>query len=263
MRRFSVREAFLIVGVLAASPVSGAVKVHVMDGRPFVNGVYLNGHGPYRFLVDTGTTLNHFDPKLMKSAGLKAGFRTQLMSSTGFSAAEGADGIEVRLDSVRMPGQKFLFAGLDALHERYPEVDGVLGQEFLSRFDYLLDLNRGRLEFGTAKAPEGKTRASFRVVAGRPVVSTNLGSLVLDSGVNQVTLFHAEEFSLTHRLITMTGTVPVGMVSRHLIIDGRTLWRGSAVAVPRPAETEAAGLLPANLFRTIYVSNSDGYLALD
>lgn len=257
-----VASLALLAGFLSVCPAPGAVRIHLIEGRPIVDGVRLNGHGPYRFLIDTGTTLNHFDPRLAKSVGLKATFRTDLVTSTGVLQAPGASGIEVMVDSVSVVNQKFLFAGIDALQERYPDVVGVLGQEFLSRFDYLLDLEHRRIEFGKSEAQAAKVRETMRTVAGRPVVETNLGGLVLDSGANHLTLFYADAVALTHRMITMTGSIAVGMISSKLMIGGRTFWNGEAVAIPRPAENETRGLMPANMFKTVYVSNSDGYVVL-
>jgi hypothetical protein len=47
------------------------------------------------------------------------------------------------------------------------------------------------------------------------------------------------------------------------VIGGRTFWHGDAVAIPRPADTGAAGLMPVSLFKAVYVCNSEGYLLLD
>ena len=134
---------------------------------------------------------------------------------------------------------------------------------FLSRFDYLLDLKGQQIEFGTHEAPEmpaADARSQFQTVAGRPVVSTSLGSLVFDSGAADLTLFGARATTPTLEMFTMTGTLRVGTAWSKLVIDGRTFWRGDAIVVPHSAETGAAGLLPANLFKAVYVSNSSGYL---
>jgi predicted aspartyl protease len=109
------------------------MKLRVIRGRPVVSDVYVNGHGPYRFLVDTGTTMNHLDPALAELIGLQPTFQTELMSSTGVTRAPGSDGITVAIDSVQADGQTFLFAGLDVIQRRFPDVQGVLGQVFLSR----------------------------------------------------------------------------------------------------------------------------------
>jgi hypothetical protein len=249
--------------MLAACPAGAAVKLTILEGRPVVSGVYLNGHGPYQFLLDTGTTLNHLDPRLAASIGLKPTFSTDLLTSIGTTSIRGAGGIDVVLGPVRADGQTFLFGGLDNIRRSFPDVQGVLGQEFLSCFDYLLDLRGRRLEFGTPERTLVQNRVPFQSVAGRPAVSTSLGSLVLDSGASGVILFGGRAITLTHEMFTMTGSLRVGTIAGTLVIDGRTWWRGKAVVIPRTAEAGAEGLLPASLFNAVYVCNSAGYLVLD
>jgi hypothetical protein len=249
--------------MLAAGPAGAAVKLRILGGRPVVSGVYLNSHGPYQFLLDTGTTLNHLDPRLAESIGLRPTFSTDLLTSIGTISIGGAEGIDVALGPVRAEAQTFLLGGLDTIHRSFPELQGVLGQAFLSRFDYLLDLKGQQIEFGTHEAsemPAADARSRFQTVAGRPVVSTSLGSLVFDSGAAEVTLFGARATAPTLEMFTMTGTLRVGTAWSKLVIEGRTFWRGDAIVVPHSAEKGAAGLLPASLFKAVYVSNSSGYL---
>jgi len=138
----------------------------------------------------------------------------------------------------------------------------VLGQWFLSGFDYLLDLRGKRLEFGK-QSPNG-SRSQFRLLDGRSAVSTSLGDLVLDSGAPRLILFgvrpDAGELS---EMLTVTGSGSVGMVASRLVIEGRNIWRGDAVAIPNQAEPGIAGLMPLSLFKTIYVCNSEGYVVFE
>jgi predicted aspartyl protease len=249
--------------ILAASPLAGGMKLQLVDGRPVLSAVYVNGNGPYRFLVDTGATLNHIDQKLAESIGLRPTFRTELRSSAGATTVTGVEGIAVTLDSVRVDGQAFLFGGMEALHRLSSDIQGVLGQAFLSRFDYLLDFRGKRMEFGGFEAGPTGIRAQFQNVEGRPVVSTSLGSMVLDSGTRWVTLFGVLTGGDLLQMITMTGSVQVGEVAAHLAIDGHFLWRGKAVTVPQKSEGSAAGLLPVSLFKSVYVCNSGGYVILN
>jgi hypothetical protein len=62
---------------------------------------------------------------------------------------------------------------------------------------------------------------------------------------------------------TLTGSQAVGMASRKLIVEGRNLWHGDAVAMPGGAEPGVAGLLPLSLFKAIYVCNSEGYVIFE
>lgn len=123
---------------------------------------------------------------------------------------------------------------------------------------------RGKvIDFG-ARAPEQtKVRTPFARVTGRPMVRTSLGSLLLDSGASDVTLFNVAGNSLMRETFTMTGPVKVGMAAKKLVIGSRTFWRGDAVTIPRSPESGATGLLPVSVFKTVYVCNSAGYLVLN
>ncbi len=262
MRILKIGGLVFVLGVCIGAPAVAAIKIQIVRDRPVMDGVYVNGHGPYQFLIDTGTTLNHLDPKVAQSIGLSPTFRTELLSSTGSTTAVGAGGVHVAVASLQADGQVFLFAGLDLIAQHFPRVQGVLGEEFLSHFDYLLDLKRKEIDFGKREPDTTKLRAAFRTVSGRPVVTTSLGPLVLDSGVTWVTLFGVSAPAATHKMLTFTGSTRVGTVASELVIGGRILWRGDALAIPPSPETEAAGLLPVRLFKTVYVCNSEGYLIL-
>ena len=58
--------------ISTACPLAGAVTLEVRDGRPFVNGVFVNGHGPYRFLIDTGANMNLIESDLAEKMSLIA-----------------------------------------------------------------------------------------------------------------------------------------------------------------------------------------------
>jgi hypothetical protein len=250
---------------VTASGLVNATNLHVRDGHPIVDGVYVNGHGPYRFLVDTGANVNLIDRTLAESIGLTATFRAELASSAGLILGSGEDGIEVKLGPAKADGQKFLFLGLDVIHSRWTDVQGVLGQWFLSRFDYMLDLRGRQLVFG--KQNSSGTRVPLRTVNGRMTFVTSLGDLVLDSGADRLVLFGVQPDSgsgVAAELRTVAGSQRIGMVSGKLLaIRGRCVWRGDAVAMPASVEAKVAGLLPVSLFKRIYVSNSEGYVVLE
>lgn len=170
------------------------------------------------------------------------------------------------LDAVKADGQKFLYSGLDAIHNFSPDIQGVLGQWFLSQFDYTLDLRGKRLEFGTQPDPNG-TRVPLRMINGRLALSTSLGNLILDSGASRLVLFGVKpDIGLggNREWRTVAGSQEVGMVSiKPLIIEGRTIWHGDAVAIPNRSEPGVDGLMPLSLFKAIYVCNSEGYVVFE
>lgn len=46
-------------------PLFGGVRMQLRGGHPIVDGVYVNGNGPYRFFVDTGTSVNLIEANLV------------------------------------------------------------------------------------------------------------------------------------------------------------------------------------------------------
>ncbi|MDE3199113.1 MAG: retropepsin-like domain-containing protein [Acidobacteriota bacterium] len=259
LARFAVRLGLLAI---AALPLMSAVKLEVREGRAFANGVFVNGHGPYRFLIDTGTNMNLIETGLARKIGMEATFQDFVDSALGKTQMPGNDGNVVELGSVRAENQRFQFSKLESLHAVWPDVQGVLGQAFLASFDYLLDLRHKTLEFG--KQERAGNRVQFRLLNGRSALATNLGDLVVDSGAAKLLLFGVGPGDREQvPMLTLTGSENVGMVSRRLAIDGRDVWRGSAVALPGRSEPGIAGLMPISLFKSVYICNSEGYVVLE
>jgi hypothetical protein len=65
-------------------------KMQVRDGRPVVDGVFVNGHGPYRFLVHTGSNVNLIETGIAWKIGMNATFQVDLASSAGKTQTPGA-----------------------------------------------------------------------------------------------------------------------------------------------------------------------------
>lgn len=255
---------WLVAVLLSSIAASGAapVRLIVKDGRPVVDGVFVDGHGPFRFLLDTGAESNQMDRWLAVQLGLRASFRVEMATSTGVVVQPGAGGFVVKLGSVSAPEQELLFTGLDGIREWSGGIQGVLGQAFLRNFDYLLDLRGKRLVFG-AEAGAG-TRLQFEEISGRPAVFTSLGRLVLDSGADGVVLFrNAHPGSV--RVRSAAGFVEASpeVRSRTVWIEGKEYRVRGGVEVGRPSGIHEDGLLPASTFRTVYVSNSEKFVILD
>ena len=249
--------------IIAACPLYGGLKLQVRNGLPIVDDIYVNGHGPYRFLVDTGSNVNLIDPRVAKEIGMTITFQTDLESAAGKMHILGSDGNEIDLDSVKANDQKLVFSTLEAIRRTLPEVQGVLGEWFLSHFDYVLDLQHREIEFG--KQERSGTRIPYKIVNARPVISTNLGDLVLDSGTARVTIFGVERTATSNGMLrTLAGTQQVGLLSGEaLVINKQRVWSGDAIAIGTKPEREVNGLLPLSLFKAVYFCNSEQYVILE
>jgi hypothetical protein len=264
MRGRNFHIQVLVGTFIIAAPLAGGVKLQVRDGRPILDGVYVNGHGPYRFLLDTGANVNLIETRLARVIGLPSTFRTEFASLMNNAAASGSDGIEMCLDSVCAGGQEFLYSDLGAIRRRWPDVQGVAGQWFLARFDYTLDMRGKMFEFGRQK--KKGTRTPFRWLNGRAAISTSLGDLVLDSGAETLVLLGSrpDQRRIPGEIRSITGKVETGAVfGQSLIIEGRKFWSGNAVVIPAGAQPGVEGLLPVGFFKSIYICNSEGYLVLE
>ena len=243
--------------------LSDTIPLEIRQGRPIVDGVYVNGHGPYRFLVDTGEEKNQLCDRLAQNLEVPTTLYINLLTAAGVVKASGARGLTIRVGPMEAGQQDVLFTRLDALHQWSADVQGILGQAFLSRFDYLLDLGHRRLEFGKRKH-EG-LRVPFEILGGVPAVSTNQGMLALDSGTEQVVLFGRDGAgSRQVRPLRTEAGFAAAVIDRNrpLVLGGRAIHYSGALVMKRPPRLSQNGVLPVSLFRTVYVCNSEGYLVL-
>lgn len=262
-RRYSI-EALIGFLILAAVPLPGSIKLQVIDGRPIADGVSVNGRGPFRFLVDTGANVNLIGTKLARKIGMVVTFQTGVESFENRIVAQGSGGNEILLNSARALGQELLLSDLDAIHSISASIQGVLGQGFLSRFDYAIDLKGKQLEFGGQD--RNGTHSPFEIINGRMVISTSLGHMVLDSGAPSLVLFGVKPSGSNSaaEIRTIAGLARVGRTSvKTLIIRGRTIWHGDAIAISETSDRGVDGLLPLGLFKSVYVCNTKRYVVFE
>ena len=253
--------------IIAAAPLAGHtfpanqpfVKLEILGGRPVACQVFLNGQGPFRFLLDTGAQTNQVEEPLARKLGLAPSFQVEMDTRLGATRVPGGRVAEVALGDASATNQEFLFTTMEAVHALSPGIQGVLGQEFFSHFDYLLDFRGRRLVFG-ATAPDG-ARIAVRMIDGRMALPTSYGDLVLDSGVEALVLFRTSAPSAPGGTIrTAAGAGAVSMVQGATVRIGAKSYRpATAAVVANPAAPED-GLLPAALFGSIFVSNSAHYV---
>ncbi len=160
--------------------LTAQVRVDMRTGRPPVNGVFVNGRGLYRFLLGTGSNVNFIEKRVADAIGLAPKFRVAVGSATGTAWLSASEGNEIALGPAKIGVQELLISAMKEIRDALREAQGILGQGFLARFDYLFDVRAQRLEFGKREV-KGR-RSPWRMLNGRMAVLTSLGELVLDSG---------------------------------------------------------------------------------
>ena len=245
-----------------AAPSHQSARLLLVGGRPVVDGVFLGGQGPFRFLIDTAAESNQLDSTLASKLGLTPTFQVETVTATGLTYVPGARLPDVTLGSVTAPHQEFLFSNLENIHRLSPEIQGVLGQHFLSRFDYLLDFANRRIIFGLSSPKEG-SRLDFTRVHGVPAIETSEGRLLLDSGSDSLILFRSVGTGTRAQIFTNAGSSPVTVLPNlHLKIAGKDYRAPNAVLLSQSHGREG-GLLPTSLFHAIYICNSENYVVLN
>jgi hypothetical protein len=163
-----------------------------------------------------------------------------------------------------------------------PGIRGVLGEDFLSRFDLLIDYKERVIRFG--EPPPAGERCRFEATGqyqGAPTtnrllidvefmqVSGNKVQLQLDTGARTPELFPVSHDSHPSQpwgssMATSNGANGVIVHSNVTLKIGATMIPGQDVVQSRRAVAfDAAGLLPAAIFHRIYICHSGGYVVLN
>jgi Aspartyl protease len=257
--------------------------------------VRINRTGPYDFLVDTGSQITTIDPVLASDLHLRiegttgvSGVATQSRNAFAF-----LDLIEVGSHSV--PQSLAVIQDIAELKAADPRMRGILGENFLSRFDLLID-NRQQIlcldESRTlAQAVKGEHIPLEQPHGPRDdlpftrpmIVSVRLTTadvapvlLRLDSGSNTALLYAAQPRLLRvsvsrarvlKRVVNGVEQAFAVLPAQDILVGACPVRQVSFVipvngvgSGPSPRED---GLLPTSAFERVFISYSKNYAALD
>ena len=267
---------------LPAQPLQHAAECRLRitaDGVPLVRVRLTSERGAW-FVLDTGATGTTIHAALARELGLHASGESRMTTLDATTRVA-----TVRLDAFSIVGLPVTHALDVAVHDMAlvrrsaPDAEGIVGQDVLSRYDYLIDTARARLTIGRFAAPASGVHLPLAASAGRPIVLLDDGratyGLVLDTGADVLVM----EARAARQAI---GDVPPvgrsrGRLSTHLgardvDVEHHVGMRMANVDLPPvavvrlPAEAWAmspeVGLLPASLFSRVYVSARTGTAVL-
>jgi hypothetical protein len=252
-----------VPGCLLSKTWGPVVKLKVVTGSPVVEDVYLNGHGPYCFLLDTGAETNLVEAKLARKLGIPATFQRTLLTPAGASVEGGTKVGRVSVGLAEATDQLFLLTSLDGVHATSPDIRGILGQPFLLHFDYIIDFEKRELVFG--KAATTQSSVPFTLIHSRMAIATSEGNLVLDSGIGTLFLFRASAWhGRAGEFRASSGPIsPVSIDRAPALRIGRQVYHPGKAAFEASESMVENGLLPVSLFHAVFVCNSAGYVVID
>jgi predicted aspartyl protease len=271
----------LVAGALWCQPAAAAsvVRLDARDNGRLVVSVGLNGKGTYSFLLDTGATTTVLSQKLAEKLGVASRGTARVHTFAGAVLVPVARVDTVGIGSRWIVGVDVVCADLGRMFKLEPTIEGILGQDVLSRFNYLLDRRSRKIELeenGDLGAELSGTPVPFEPRGGKIYV-TATGKpirLMLDSGIPYPVLYEDAgskvELTMVSRGEDMAARSGIG--TRKLrparlaaldIGDARIrnlqIYVTERIAPQRPED----GILPLLLFDAIYVNNAKAFLILN
>lgn len=278
----------LFAGMLAllfVPPRSNAgshVAFRTVNGNLAIVPAYINGHGPFDFLVDTGTNTTLIDVQLAAELELEPVGRISLRTLAGSETAPRyfLGSLTVGAHSLyRMPA---LALDMSKIHRVDPRIRGMLGLDFLLEFAFLLDYGRKQIElYDPSETPDlaNGTRVPIQIEDARILITTKTDasvngswSLTLDSGIGNIAVFENRIRELQNlfqsgnckiQVTTNMSSFTANMTTvRDLTLANLHLRDVSVVVLPANRELQRGiedGLLPASFFRCILVNPRQSY----
>jgi len=285
----------LPVGVFASSqgiaPGLSEVPFRVVAGHAIVS-VTVNRAGPFDFILDNGCVTSIVDPEIAQRLTMPVVGQVTLVSVSREAAVFVVMAKEIKLGGMAASNLEMMVDPLRGPKSIKPTIHGIVGEDFLQKFDFLLDNQEQRLVFeqepsillsimeGTrldlqrGSSPEGRPTYKQLVVHGR---SLELGgrdlAMQLDSGTDTALLF-----SRVNRTLFLNQHTGMATVIEDGRRQGAQLVRVPNFRVGKVSLTEMPlaimddrpdlpagidGALPTSLFHSIYFSHSGGFLILN
>ena len=289
LRRLFLPSLLLMLAIVLPSALAAQVrqskdlvKFRLRNGYLIVVQTMINGAGPFSFLLDTGTTRTVIDPDLARQLQAPSIGKDSLAIYSAVRQVRlvHLDGVQVGYAEASDLG--VMVDKLDEVKFLAPGIRGVLGEDFLSRFDILIDYKRHELSFGDS-APAGERcpietlgqyhglPTSNRLLIKAEFMDASGGKvkLQLDTGAKTPELFPASHDSFPSQpwggsMAFSSGSNGITVRSRITIKIGTTMIPNLDVIQSRHGVAyDAIGLLPASIFHRIYISHSGGFVVLN
>ena len=259
---------------VVASSRSTGVPLAIDEHGGIVVAVRIADAGPFDFILDTGASRSIVADDLARQLGAPLVARSEVVTSAGTELR----GV-VRLDAVSVAGarvwprntratrpvsvESLLAPVVPAAHLSAlgASVRGILGQDFLSAFNYTLDYRHHHLTWDAVDACGDPTAVRLVASEGRFVMELPQPGtrrplrLVPDTGTDALVLFETQKEDAP----VMPGVTVAGVSGRRsareiviarLLVGAVTLHDRHAVVVGRDDEN-ADGLLPLHEFSSV------------
>lgn len=262
------------------------IKFKLARNHWIVAPVLVDGKGPFDFLLDTGTNVTMITPELAQQLAIRPTARVSLLTIAGSQIVPYSLLPSLSFGPRMVENLEVIYSDLPEMRSLNPGICGILGQNFLSQFNYTLNYRDHRIEFEQDQHethPLGE-RLPVEQLEGRLIITARPSSsrkkvlkLVLDSGVSRLILFEttsqplkldleqSEDQLVTGSTTLGSRTLPVAKL-RTLQLCRIKLSNLQVALVHRIPGEEGGfgdGLLPTSFFSSIFFNNREGYVILN
>jgi hypothetical protein len=282
--RFLILSALVVPAALAAQvkQSNDIISFRLHDKYLILVQAKVDGAGPFTFLLDTGSTHTVIDPGLARQLHAPVIGEASLVTVSDVRKDRLARLREIRVGGSVVSELGAIIDKMDEVKLRAPGIRGVLGEDFLSEFDILIDYQARTLRFD-GDAPAGERCRIETIGRYRDVPTTNrllikaeikdvsggTVQLQLDTAAKLPELFPIRPGTSLSQpwagSMAFSSGVNGSRVHPHSTIRVGTTVMGDldVVQFRRGVAFDAVGLLPASIFHSIYISHSGGFVILN
>lgn len=282
--RLAIRIAifyFTAAGVCQSVQAQSEVQFRQVHDTVIVISMMADKKGPFDFVLDTGADTTIVDPALAGKLAMVLQGGIQQTTLLGAHTLTRALVAALGVGNTQVENLPVLVQDLATLRQMDSRIAGIVGQDFLSHFNYLLDYRRRSVRFEQnaeiRDAVEGDhvpiETGEHRMIVASEAQSAGRAKLhlLLDSGANSVVLLPGATDALslapqtTGIETTSNGQVGLQVGRVRVLTVGSQHFRDLAVAMTatEPAERIGDGLLPTSLFKSLYINNREGFVVLN
>ncbi len=270
-----------------------SVPLHQIQDALIVVPVTVNGSGPFDFLVDSGAQTTTVDVQLAAQLGLRSLGSTSVSGIASYERRYAKQLSQIDVGGHRVDNVLAVVEDMAQLHQADPKLRGIVGENFLAHFDFLIDnghralcLDESGLMASAIKGshlpleqPYGPDRdlpftRPFVIAtqfAGRRILTL----LRLDSGSNAAVLYASpaekriglNNAQILSRVVAGTEQQFAVLPPQSVAASGHTLGQivfvqpmNSVGATSQPRED---GVLPTAIFQRVFVSYRNQFVILE
>ena len=264
-----------------SSGYDSAVRFRLRDNYKVIVPVSVSGLEPMGFILDTGTKTTMIDECVCGKLELKPVARMPLTTFTGTRIVTISRIDSLSMGKASVQGLEVTCVDLRGTFSVGSDIRGVLGQDFLARFNYLLDYRRQRIwieEGGDLQGdhlPLELREYRDHVHCGPASSPQQEIHFMLDSGAPFAVVFEDSRVCATLQVqrddgradfSSAYGSRSVEPARISILRVGTESLGNLPVRLTRARENERRwenGLLPTRLFQAIYFNHEAGYVILN